>query len=202
MLYREESNLVTPKFFGGVIIVDENVGLETKSQLHVLSEIIEIFKELDSEFWLRGGWAIDFLLGKITRTHSDIDIVTWITTREQLEKALEKAGYEKVPVGEQFRNRQSDFRKDNVEVSFGYVTHNSDGRIILNGLPEWGWREDALFQQYFQLHGISAKVLHPKQLLEEKETYEQIGRPYRQKDAESKKLLYRIISDFNYLARY
>nr|WP_246521336.1 MULTISPECIES: hypothetical protein [Ornithinibacillus] len=59
-----------------------------------------------------------------------------------------------------------------------------------------------MFQQYFQLHGISAKVLHPKQLLEEKETYEQIGRPYRQKDAESKKLLYRIISDFNYLARY
>src|SRR5699024_1682360 len=44
--------------------------------------------------------------------------------------------------------------------------------------------------------GISAKVLHPKQLLEEKQTYEEIGHPYRQKDAESKKILHRIISDF------
>lgn len=97
--------------------MDEYIGPETKSQLKALSEISEIFKGIDSEYWLCGGWAIDFLLSKITRPHSDIDIVTWITTREQLESALEKAGYEKVPVGEQFRNRQSDFRKDNVEVS-------------------------------------------------------------------------------------
>ncbi len=76
-----------------------------------------------------------------------------------------------------------------------YITYNINRRIIKNELPEWVWREDALLPEYFNLRGISAKVLHPKQLLEEKEIYEQIGRPYRQKDAESKKVLNRILSE-------
>ncbi|MFD1176501.1 nucleotidyltransferase domain-containing protein [Paenibacillus puldeungensis] len=42
---------------------------------------------------MRGGWAIDFLLGKVTRPHDDIDLITWIQNREQLECALAEAGY-------------------------------------------------------------------------------------------------------------
>ena len=42
-----------------------------------------------------------------------------------------------------------------------------------------------------------SKVLNPKQLLEEKEVYEQIGRKPRLKDIESKKILHRIITDFS-----
>ena len=66
----------------------------------------------------------------------------------------------------------------------------------MNGLLEWIWRADSLSPQSFKLHGISAKVLNPKQLLEEKEVYEQIGRKPRQKDIESKKVLQRILTDF------
>lgn len=50
---------------------------------------------------------------------------------------------------------------------------------------------------YFQNH-ISAKVLNPKQLIEEKEVYEQIGRKTRHKDIESKKILRQIINDKKY----
>ncbi|MBS3681282.1 hypothetical protein KGF86_13860 [Ornithinibacillus massiliensis] len=169
--------------------------VQTKAQLKVLDEISTIFENLDAEFWLRGGWAIDFMLGKVTRPHSDIDIQTWITNRERLEAVLLQAGYEQVPVGEEFRNRQSDFLKDNVVVTFGYLTYDVNGNLIMNGLPEWVWRDDSLLPHYFQLHGIKAKVLHPKQLLEEKKIYKEIGRPYRKKDEESKRILYQIISD-------
>lgn len=47
-----------------------------KSQLNILLEISEICLSLNFNLWLRGGWAIDFLLGKITRLHTDIDLVT------------------------------------------------------------------------------------------------------------------------------
>jgi len=169
----------------------------TVSQLKVLSEISAISERLEIEFWLRGGWAIDFLLGKITRPHEDIDLVTWIQDRERLEIALTKAGYERNPVRKQFRNRQSDFHKDNVEVTVCYITHSINGSLIMNGLLEWKWRVDALLPQSFMLHGITANVLNPKQLLEEKEVYEQIGRKPRLKDIESKKILHHIISDFS-----
>jgi len=168
---------------------------DTESQLKILDEVSIITEELEIEFWLRGGWAIDFLLGKINRRHEDIDLVTWVQNRESLEKALIKSGFEQVPVREQYRDRQSDFRKDDVEVTFGYITHSSNGSLIMNGLPEWLWMSDSLLSKRFKLHGKSAKVLNPKQLLKEKEVYEQIGRTPRSKDIESKKILQGIISD-------
>ncbi|NQX62193.1 nucleotidyltransferase domain-containing protein [Paenibacillus qinlingensis] len=37
---------------------------------------------------MRGGWAIDFLLGRVTRLHKDLDLVTWVRHREELEQVL------------------------------------------------------------------------------------------------------------------
>ncbi|MDW2878247.1 MULTISPECIES: nucleotidyltransferase domain-containing protein [Bacillaceae] len=168
---------------------------QTESQFKVLAEISTISEINGIEFWLRGGWAIDFLLGRMTRPHDDIDLVTWIKNREHLEDELVKSGYEKTSVKEEFRDRQSDFRKENVEISFCYITRLADGELIMNGLPEWIWRPDSLLPQTLFLNGISAHVLHPKQLLEEKMVYEQIGRTPRQKDSESKRILRQIIDE-------
>ncbi|MGN7938230.1 hypothetical protein [Virgibacillus sp. 6R] len=63
----------------------------------------------------------------------------------------------------------------------------------MNGLPQWIWRSDCLLSKTFILKEISAHALNPKQLLEEKEVYEQIGRTLRQKDEESKKISQQII---------
>ncbi|MCL1698358.1 MULTISPECIES: hypothetical protein [unclassified Lysinibacillus] len=65
----------------------------------------------------------------------------------------------------------------------------------MNELTEWIWRADSLLPESFMLHGVSVKVFNPKQLLAEKEVYEQIGRKPRQKDIENKKVLQRIITN-------
>ncbi|GEN87921.1 hypothetical protein [Oceanobacillus sojae] len=67
----------------------------------------------------------------------------------------------------------------------------------MNGLPEWIWRADSLLDENFPLDNVTTKVIHPKQLLEEKEVYKEIGRPYRLKDEESKKILRSILSERN-----
>nr|WP_273753770.1 hypothetical protein [Alkalicoccobacillus gibsonii] len=114
-----------------------------------------------------------------------------------MEWELVNAGYEQLPVKEQFRRRQSDFCKNNIEITLSYLTYNGGGSLILNGLPQWVWRADSLLLNDYLLDGVYAKVIHPKQLLEEKKTYQRIGRPYRKKDAESKKVLKEIISKFS-----
>lgn len=165
-----------------------------KSQLKILNEINEICKSLNFNLWLRGGWAIDFLLGKITRSHSDIDIVTWIQYRQPLEQALIDAGFQKIPVSE----LQTDFLKNDVEVSFVFVRCSNDGNIVANGYPDWIWRKDALLIKKHILHGISMNVLNPHQLLEEKEVYEQgTGKKLRPKDLESMKIIKEIIDRKN-----
>ncbi|TFD99478.1 nucleotidyltransferase domain-containing protein [Jeotgalibacillus salarius] len=169
----------------------------TALQLKVLKELSSISTSLGSDIWLRGGWAIDFMLGKVTRTHDDIDFVTWIHHREQLEEDLLKAGYQRVEVKEEFRNRQSDFCMGTVELSCCYIDRTLEGRVIMNELPEWVWQSDALSSQYFILDNIPFKTLSPKQLLEEKEIYEQIGRKPRRKDLESKEKLRLMIEQSN-----
>jgi hypothetical protein len=165
-------------------------------QLKVLADMSAIFQKQNMEFWLRGGWAIDFLLGKITRQHDDIDVVTWVENRIKLEEVLIQAGFEEVSVREPFRGRQADFRKGQVDITFSYITLSEEGSLMLNGLPEWVWHSDSLLDRQFSLHGIRARALHPKQLLEEKKVYEQIGRARRAKDKESKEILRGILLDW------
>jgi len=168
----------------------ENEFDSTQSQLKILSEINQICSAQSFSIWLRGGWAIDFLLGRITRSHSDIDLVTLINYREPLEQALVNAGFQKIPVSE----LQTDFLKDGVDVSFVFVIRSEGGNIIANGFPNWIWRKDALLTKSYKLHGISLFVLNPHQLLEEKMVHEQgTGRKLRAKDIESLKTIQEII---------
>ena len=62
-------------------------------QLDLLRQVDALLRPVDIKFWLRGGWAIDFLLGRLTRSHSDIDIVAWEETASQLRHCFEEAGF-------------------------------------------------------------------------------------------------------------
>ncbi|WP_282940165.1 hypothetical protein [Paenibacillus sp. RC67] len=70
----------------------------SRCQLKILDEIHAICTSLNTRFWLRGGWAIDFLLGRITRPHDDIDLVAWVRHREKIERSLIDAGFQCIPV--------------------------------------------------------------------------------------------------------
>jgi hypothetical protein len=162
----------------------------TLQQLELLSEITSLCVANKIDVWLRGGWAIDFLLGKVTREHSDIDLVSLIQFNSQIEKILTDAGYSSIPVSE----LQTDYVKGNVDISFVFVIKSDDGMVIANGFPDWQWRSDSLQFDSLSLQGISVKVLSPQQLLEEKEVYESgTGRKPRPKDIESMKILRGII---------
>ncbi|WP_254664545.1 MULTISPECIES: hypothetical protein [Bacillaceae] len=174
--------------------LDNNETILVEKQLSILNEINTICLNLTIQLWLRGGWAIDFLLGKVTREHSDIDLVTYIQYREKLEWAMVNAGFNKIPVS----MLQTDFIKDQVEVSFVFVRITEEGKIIANGFPAWEWRKDALPIQQYDLKGISINVLNPYQLLEEKKVYEKgTGRKLRPKDIESMKIIQGMIDEIS-----
>lgn len=67
-------------------MVDPAFGNQTESQLKLLSEISAICATIECRLWLRGGWAIDFLLGKVTRPHEDIDLIALDTKQRAVRK--------------------------------------------------------------------------------------------------------------------
>lgn len=46
-------------------------------QLQLISDVLAMASENAVEVWLRGGWAMDFFLGRVTRDHADVDWFAW-----------------------------------------------------------------------------------------------------------------------------
>jgi hypothetical protein len=160
--------------------------LPTQTQLGLLGELADVFAAERMRAWLRGGWALDFLLGEVTRPHSDVDLVTWTRHRARLHQALPAHGFvleRELPV-------QTDFAKAGHGVSVVFIARGRDGRVTTPGIPAWTWRPDALPLRKRTLAGRAWRVLGPEQLLYEKESYQAgTGRPPRPKDLVSMGLL-------------
>ncbi|QBD82272.1 amino acid transporter [Ktedonosporobacter rubrisoli] len=56
-------------------------------------EILNILEQAGIKVWLDGGWGIDALIGRQTRTHSDLDLVINLKQVEQAQQALALKGF-------------------------------------------------------------------------------------------------------------
>jgi hypothetical protein len=157
------------------------------AQLAVVAELGVALSAAGVRFWLRGGWAVDFLLGALTRPHEDVDVVAWRRHRPRVRRALTAAGFRVVRETE----KQIDFEKQGVDVTFVYLRRAGAGRIVTHGVPEWTWRPDALPPAWRGIDGVACRVVSARQLLEEKEGD---PRPPRPKDAESIAALRRLLA--------
>jgi hypothetical protein len=167
------------------------VGGEAEAQLRVIHEVGDRFSTFRIRFWLRGGWAVDFMLGRVTRPHDDVDLVIWARHRRRARQVLTEAGF---TVAREF-DAQTDFRAYGQVLSIAYLARNEDGQIITHGIPVWLWPEETLGRRVLQLEGAAARVIGPRQLLWEKESYERgVGRPLRPKDVVSMQTLREIIA--------
>lgn len=63
------------------------------------TEVVELYKALGNlaiKIWIDGGWAVDALLGKQTRTHNDLDIAIEWKDAPSLREILEARGYKQI----------------------------------------------------------------------------------------------------------
>lgn len=62
-------------------------------QLELIGEFASLAAGCQVECWLRGGWALDFLLHRVTRPHGDIDLFVWAADAQTLLAVLSGHGY-------------------------------------------------------------------------------------------------------------
>jgi len=156
------------------------------NQLALIDEIGRLLGEAAIRFWLRGGWAVDFHLGRLTRQHADIDLVVWFRHRERIRRILTSQGFSEVPG---YRPPQLVLENYGEETSFLFVTR-CDGAIVVPGYEAWPLRPGALRNQPTTFRNVSARLVSVEELLEEKlRRQESSGQPLRPKDYESLALL-------------
>jgi hypothetical protein len=135
-------------------------------QLALIAEISALAEQSGIEVWLRGGWAVDFTLGELTRDHRDIDWFTWAETIPALRAALTEHGFAPDPVADE--GVQYDVIKDGEDVQFALLARDADGNPIVAGGPYAGelWPVDLLDAEPGRIGEQSARVINPRAQIE------------------------------------
>jgi hypothetical protein len=155
-------------------------------QLRMIADAVTMSERLGVQIWLRGGWAMDFFLGQVTRDHVDIDWEAWLTDAPAITAALHADGYQTVagPPPDQ----QLDVAKDGEEMSFGWLGRSPDGKATVAGGPYAGapWPEGMLDWPPGRIGAVQCPIISPHVQIESKEMMPiwVPGRPRRKKDAE------------------
>ena len=66
-------------------------------QLQLITDVMAVTAKHGAQVWLRGGWAMDFFLGRVTRDHQDIDWFAWAADAPVIIAELLGRGYRQLP---------------------------------------------------------------------------------------------------------
>lgn len=173
--------------------VSRRIDNDTKLQFGLIQEIAAILGQARIRIWLRGGWALDFLQGEITRSHADIDLVTWKRHAGRVRELLSSHGYH--PLKATNPAAQINFSKDGQKVGVVFIMRERRGRIITQGFEHWPWPRGAFTDLSARIGSVVCRVINPVALAEEKEKYfHHTGRRLRPKDRESLRRLRQLLS--------
>ncbi|MGC0419840.1 nucleotidyltransferase domain-containing protein [Embleya sp. AB8] len=162
------------------------VSSDADRQLALIVEVQDLARELGIEVWLRGGWAMDFFLGRTTREHVDVDWFAWAQDAPALTAAFGARGF--VRLARAPAEQQLDYTTGSVELGFAFLARDPDGHVIVAGGPWAGarWPDGMLDAPPGKLGGVSCPIISAEAQIEIKlmTPVWRPHRPRRAKDAE------------------
>jgi GNAT superfamily N-acetyltransferase len=164
-------------------------------QLKLIEEFAALAAGARVECWLRGGWALDFLLGRITRPHQDIDLFIWAADAPRLLGVLRQHGYEEIggPPPQQQRN----LAKAGEEFHVTLLERSELGVVTAGG--RWAdapWPDGMLEGPVARIGNVRCRVIRPEaQLWAKEEVPKALGHPQREHDQVDVALLREAVAD-------
>ncbi|HEY3843555.1 MAG TPA: hypothetical protein VGL48_09930 [Acidimicrobiales bacterium] len=136
-------------------------------QLDAIGVLHGLFEREGTDYWLFGGWAVDFHAGRITRPHTDIDVAVWRTDLARIGELLEQQGWSCV--------RQSDedgyvqYRRGSIDIDVAFLAQDENGTVY-TPLDEGrgDWPVGAFGQAEKELLGVRARVVGLSSLVADK----------------------------------
>jgi len=129
-----------------------------KHQLAALAEVAKLLDRSGLNYWLFGGWAVDFHVGTVTRDHEDIDLAVWLDDAGAVESLLRAHAWQHKPhPGE---DGGTGYERGPVRLELTYLTCDETLRVFVP-LREHSvlWSEDPLGNEVRELLSVRARVL-------------------------------------------
>ena len=134
-----------------------------EAQLAAIGSLDQALVAAGIEYWLFGGWAVDFWVGEVTRPHDDVDVVVWRNDELAISIALAAAGWEHAPTEEDLVGTR--YRLETAHVELTFVERGAAGEVVVplpTGPVTWSPRPFGDVRA--QLRGVSARTI-PRQVL-------------------------------------
>ncbi|MBV1852983.1 nucleotidyltransferase domain-containing protein [Catellatospora tritici] len=138
-------------------------------QLAVIGEVVAAAGGAGVPVWLRGGWAMDFYLGEVTRPHLDVDWFCWDSDAEAVRAIVTGLGF--TEYGDS--PAQRDFLRDEVDLGFALLGRGADGRPVVPSGPYAGapWPAGMLAGPLGRIGDLTCPVISPQAQIELKLRY-------------------------------
>jgi hypothetical protein len=127
-------------------------------QLSALAQTHELFTRGGIDYWLFGGWAVDFHVGSTTRVHDDIDVAVWLDDRDRIAPVLEAEGWKHAP--EPDEDGGTGYERDAVRLELTFLVPGDGGEVYV---PLYAgrvlWSDEPMSTDLLELSDVQARVL-------------------------------------------
>lgn len=134
-------------------------------------------------WWLFGGWALDALLGEITRPHGDVEVWVAKSDSERSEQALRKAGLRLLAT--QPAEESKEYECAGLTCSTAFFVAQADGSFAPEGRwSDWRFPPGSFADASGRLGDLVVPTMSAAGMLAMKEQYASLrnGKPLRPKD--------------------
>lgn len=136
-------------------------------QLQTIGWLNALFAERGIDYWLFGGWAVDFHAGRVTREHEDVDLAIWRSDFDQVKTLLERDGWAHAP--EPGEDGYTGYERGDVRVELALLARDEAGTVytpLTDGRGDWP--AGSFGDDQAEVSGVHARVVGLAPLIEDK----------------------------------
>jgi hypothetical protein len=138
-----------------------------QEQLAAIARLGEAFERQGIDYWLFGGWAVDFHAGRITRPHADVDVAAWLADADRIHSSLEAMGWQQVP--EPDADGYAAYELEHVRVEVAFLARDDDGTVYTPLTDGRGlWPTHSFGDDFAELEGVRARTISLQALIADK----------------------------------
>jgi hypothetical protein len=136
-------------------------------QLAAIRRLDAMFERDGIDYWIFGGWAVDFHAGRVTREHADIDVAIWLADLDAVQALLISDGWVHTPAPE--HDGYTTYARDGLHVDLAFLARDRHDTVytpLRSGRGDWP--PDCFGPDVRELAGTRAHVVSLSSLIADK----------------------------------
>jgi Aminoglycoside-2''-adenylyltransferase len=130
----------------------------TAEQLSALARVGRLLDGANIDYWLFGGWAVDFYAGSVTRAHEDLDLAVWLADLPRIAELLEADGWRHAPAPDE--DGGTGYERAGVRLELTYLVRSADGSVVIplrDGAARWP--DNTFSDDVRELGGVRVRLI-------------------------------------------